>query len=224
MTRRSLLLLLGGGLAPRSWAAPTLEETVLRAKPGLLVHSPRPLDAETPPELLDSWITPRARFFGSDSLRVGLERDLLPVASELRAHLFEHPRHILGRKQARRSAAEINSIHGELAQLLHFADFAADRGGIRRIKALGKNARVEIAVRALRLAERHLNVDSEVHDASGSGTILSITSRRLGPSNSQKNIACQRPSARRPPAINTVAELPVSAVLMCESELPSPCR
>lgn len=63
MTRRSMLLLLGGGFAPRSWAAPTLEETVLRAKPGLIVHSPRPLDAETPPELLDSWITPRARFF-----------------------------------------------------------------------------------------------------------------------------------------------------------------
>ncbi len=66
MTRRSLLLLLGGGFAPQGrwgWAAITPEEAALRAKEKLLVHSSRPLDAETPPELLDSWITPIPRFF-----------------------------------------------------------------------------------------------------------------------------------------------------------------
>jgi DMSO/TMAO reductase YedYZ molybdopterin-dependent catalytic subunit len=64
MTRRSLLLTLGGAaLAPRHWAGPTLEETALARKRGLIVHSPRPLDLETPPELLDTWITPVSRFF-----------------------------------------------------------------------------------------------------------------------------------------------------------------
>ena len=63
MTRRSLLLGLGAGLAARSWAQVTPEETALRGKEKLIVHSPRPLDLETPPALLNSWITPNARFF-----------------------------------------------------------------------------------------------------------------------------------------------------------------
>ena len=63
MTRRSLLMVLGGGLVARNWAAATLEEIALRSKDKLLLHSPRPLDLETPPELLDSWITPVSRFF-----------------------------------------------------------------------------------------------------------------------------------------------------------------
>lgn len=63
MTRRSMLLMLGGGFAARNWAAPTLEELALRRKDKLILHSPRPLDLETPPELLDSWITPNSRFF-----------------------------------------------------------------------------------------------------------------------------------------------------------------
>ena len=63
MTRRSLLVTLGGSFAARNWGAPTLEEAVLQRKEKLIVHSPRPLDLETPPELLDSWITPISRFF-----------------------------------------------------------------------------------------------------------------------------------------------------------------
>ncbi len=60
MTRRSLFLLLGGAVAR---PAPTLEDQALGRKKGLILHSPRPLDLETPPELLDSWITPIPRFF-----------------------------------------------------------------------------------------------------------------------------------------------------------------
>ncbi len=62
MTRRSLLLTLAG-LAARGRGAVTAEETALRGKDKLIVHSPRPLDMETPPALLDSWITPNRRFF-----------------------------------------------------------------------------------------------------------------------------------------------------------------
>ncbi len=62
MTRRSLLLALGG-LAARGPAAPSPEEAALRRKEKLIVHSPRPLDLETPPEMLDAWITPVGRFF-----------------------------------------------------------------------------------------------------------------------------------------------------------------
>jgi DMSO/TMAO reductase YedYZ molybdopterin-dependent catalytic subunit len=60
MTRRTLFLTLAGGLAR---SASTLEEQAIGRKPRLIVHSPRPLDLEAPPELLDSWITPAARFF-----------------------------------------------------------------------------------------------------------------------------------------------------------------
>ena len=60
MTRRSLFLLLGGAIAR---TAPTLEDQALQRKKGLVLHSPRPLDLETPPELLDSWITPIPRYF-----------------------------------------------------------------------------------------------------------------------------------------------------------------
>ena len=63
MTRRSLLLALGAGLASPPRAASTPEETALRGKGRLIVHSPRPLDLETPPALLDDWITPLRRFF-----------------------------------------------------------------------------------------------------------------------------------------------------------------
>ncbi|MBI3667630.1 MAG: molybdopterin-dependent oxidoreductase [Acidobacteria bacterium] len=63
MTRRTLLVALGGGLVSPSWAAPTLEEIALRGKERLILHSLRPLDLETPPALLDSWITPNSRFF-----------------------------------------------------------------------------------------------------------------------------------------------------------------
>ena len=63
MTRRSLLWMLGGALAPPQFAAATPEETALRGKDRLILHSPRPLDLETPPALLDSWITPLNRFF-----------------------------------------------------------------------------------------------------------------------------------------------------------------
>jgi sulfite oxidase len=64
MTRRSMLLLLGGALPRRMWTAGIAPElAALRAKQGLIVHSPRPLDLETPPAMLDSWITPLSRFF-----------------------------------------------------------------------------------------------------------------------------------------------------------------
>ena len=63
MTRRSLLLSLGTVLAPRNWAAATPEDEALRRKDKLIVHSARPLDLETPPSLLDSWMTPNRRFF-----------------------------------------------------------------------------------------------------------------------------------------------------------------
>jgi sulfite oxidase len=62
-TRRSLLLTLAAAAAPRLRAETTLEEAALRRKEKLILHSPRPLDLETPPELLDSWITPTSRFF-----------------------------------------------------------------------------------------------------------------------------------------------------------------
>src|SRR2546426_10539938 len=63
MTRRSLLLVFAGATVSPARAAMTLEEAALRSKDKLILHSPRPLDLETPPELLDSWITPIPRFF-----------------------------------------------------------------------------------------------------------------------------------------------------------------
>src|SRR5712692_5591782 len=55
--------MMGGALAVRCGAAPTLEELALKRKDKLIVHSPRPLDIEAPPEMLDTWITPHSRFF-----------------------------------------------------------------------------------------------------------------------------------------------------------------
>ena len=63
MTRRSMLLLLGAGLPRPHQAITTPEEEALRRKEKLILHSPRPLDLETPPEMLNSWITPNSRFF-----------------------------------------------------------------------------------------------------------------------------------------------------------------
>lgn len=44
--------------------------------------------------------------------------------------------------------------------LKNFADYGI---GVWRIQALRKNASVEIAVGAFRAAERHLDVDAEIH-------------------------------------------------------------
>ena len=64
MTRREWLLSFSAALGARGRAAtPTLEEAALGSKEKLILHSPRPLDLETPPEMLDSWITPVSRFF-----------------------------------------------------------------------------------------------------------------------------------------------------------------
>src|SRR2546425_74180 len=63
MTRRSAMLVLGFAAVRGGRAAGSAEETALRGKEKLVLHSPRPLDLETPPELLDSWITPNSRFF-----------------------------------------------------------------------------------------------------------------------------------------------------------------
>src|SRR5262245_30592255 len=101
----------------------------------------------------------------------------------------------------------------------------------------GDHSRVEVAVSALRLAKRHLDVDSERHDRksndntaeapevqAGSGTTLTYSFRSRGPSNSHKKIPCQRPSAILPPSTNMVWHVPTRIVLICESELPSACR
>ena len=63
MTRRTFGWSLGAVLAWPQWGAESPEESALRRKEKLIVHSPRPLDLETPPEMLDAWITPNARFF-----------------------------------------------------------------------------------------------------------------------------------------------------------------
>src|SRR5256885_15473168 len=42
-------------------------------------------------------------------------------------------------------------------------DFKLNGGGVRSVLFSGHDARMEIAVSAFRLAERHLNVDTEIH-------------------------------------------------------------
>src|SRR5262249_1364735 len=59
----------------------------------------------------------------------------------------------------------------------------------------------------------HSALDSEIQ-----------SSRSRGPSNSQRKIACQRPSLSSPPVTGTAALLPTSIVWMWESLLPSVCR
>src|SRR5262249_14234267 len=87
------------------------------------------------------------------------------------------------------------------------------------------NAGVEIAIGALCLAKRHLNVDTETHEAKktlahssgalrpggpvsaayfASGTTLTNTVRWRGPSNSQRKIPCQVPSANLPPSTRAI--------------------
>src|SRR5690242_16251678 len=56
-----------------------------------------------------------------------------------------------------------------------------------------------------------------------SARTLTTSFRSRGPSNSQKKIPCQRPSAKRPSSTNTIWVPPTSTDLMCESELPSLC-
>src|SRR6516162_1915810 len=87
------------------------------------------------------------------------------------------------------------------------------------------NTGVEIAIGAFCLAKRHLNVATETHEPKktlahsrgalrpggrtsavyfGSGTTLTKTVRWRGPSNSQRKIPCQVPSANLPPSTRTV--------------------
>src|SRR5436190_18349624 len=48
-------------------------------------------------------------------------------------------------------------------QRIAIQDFRLHGGGVRSVLFSGHDARMEIAVRALRLAKRHLNVDTETH-------------------------------------------------------------
>ena len=52
---------------------------------------------------------------------------------------------------------------------------------------------------------------------------FTMTLRSRGPSNSQKNKACQVPSARRPSSTSTGFDTPIMLVLICAAELPSLC-
>src|SRR3989475_5436813 len=114
----------------------------------------------------------------SDGFGIGFERDFCEVAAKAFADRVEDARERGRIEQARSSAAEINGVNnqrGEAAgkldargakQRFVAVNLAANRFGVRRVQRGGKCAGVEIAVGAFRLAERNLNVDAEIHDAS----------------------------------------------------------
>jgi len=77
-------------------------------------------------------------------------------------------------EQARRPTAEVNRIHKRsfdssrsnsdgFIEFTMIGYFALNSLGVGRVFFRRNNSRMEIAVGAFRLAERHLYVDSEVH-------------------------------------------------------------
>src|SRR5262249_25142719 len=120
---------------------------------------------------------PGSGFFGRHRFGVSLQRDFFPFARKRSPNFVQNILQMDGIKQTRRSAAKINTR----AQNGSSDGVGPDSGGskkatmigyfllnclrVRRVFSRRNNSRVEIAVSAFRLAERHLNVDSEIHCA-----------------------------------------------------------
>ncbi len=55
--------LFGRGMIPAAWAAEAVKAAQIEGKPGMIVHSPRPVNGEFPPHLLNDDVTPTKRHF-----------------------------------------------------------------------------------------------------------------------------------------------------------------
>src|SRR5271170_5493229 len=115
-------------------------------------------------DAIKSRAQPSVGLFASNRLGISLERDLLKLAGEIRTHGGKNPREAFRREQTRRPAAKISSVEsGPSIAAPANLDFAANRASIRLVELRGKNSRMEIAVGALRLAERNLNIKPASH-------------------------------------------------------------
>ena len=89
---------------------------------------------------------------------------------KLRSHCVEHPPQLPGFEHRGRSTAEIDGVHFGLELPAHFCAQSAEHWRCRRTHdphsgqiRPGKHVGCEVAVAALRPAERHGNVDSQSH-------------------------------------------------------------
>src|SRR5580658_8455911 len=107
---------------------------------------------------------PSVGLLASNRLGISLERHLFKPASKIRTHGRQNPREAFGREQARRSAAKIRRIESRpgIAARANL-NFAANRACIRLVELRRKNSSMEIAVGALRLAERNLDIKPASH-------------------------------------------------------------
>src|SRR5256885_14128285 len=117
-------------------------------------------------------------------------------------------------EQAWRAAAKIHRVDHRVSRLagwnasrckqrIAIQDFRLHGGGVRSVLFSGHDARMEIAVRALRLAKRDLDVDAEIH---GGSTDFSTHSTRRDygitewePENACSSICRRNVFANRPP-------------------------
>src|SRR5271156_92952 len=138
-------------------------------------------------DAIESGSEPGLRFFGGDGFGVGFESDFgqsracvqWPRCNRIArrsireckaaAQRLQNSRERGRLEQAGSAATEVDGVHLRVAQGGNFCarrqlrDFPAHRSGVRRIFFARHYAGMKIAIGALCLAERHLNVNAEVH-------------------------------------------------------------
>src|SRR6266849_10855554 len=123
-------------------------------------------------DAVDPRCAPGGGFLRRHRFRVGLERDLFELAAEAGSHRVEDARQRCRGEEARRTATDVYGVHGKVrfqsrvgiaAECRVLSQFAADGTCVRIVEALREHSRMEIAVGALGLAERDLDVDADVH-------------------------------------------------------------
>src|SRR5208282_4891803 len=133
---------------------------------GAVVHAPRGLELtiveglRAEADAIEAGREPRRRLLGRDGFWIGLERHFEILRAERGADRVEHFRQSRGIEQARRASADVYGIGGLRNRRAPPGDLTAYRIGVGLVAIARNHARVKIAVRAFRLAERYLNVDS----------------------------------------------------------------
>ena len=149
------------------------------------MHAPRRLQfavierLHAQADAIESRRNPGARFFMGDGFRVSFQGHFGQLVSGWCRRLYE--RQVFAQRsenpcergrlqQARCAAAKVHRVHGRVLKCKNFAagrrevfNFPAYSFCVRPIFLARHHARVKIAVGALDLAERHLNVNAQVH-------------------------------------------------------------
>ncbi len=130
----------------------------------------------TKTDAIETSRSPFRCFFGLDGFRVGFERDFSKCTGEIIAKRLKYLGEELRFEEAGSASADVDGINNwlrgatkirkrdasRIEQAHVVADLTAYGFGIRREAAWRDHAGMEVAVGALRLAERNLNVYAEI--------------------------------------------------------------